>query len=156
ALHVPAIACRFQRAAPSVAPMSEFPFGIVGFDLDGTLLDTHRDLGAAVNHALELAGRPPIPVGDVRGLVGGGAHRMVERALLATGGLVPEAEFARLHTALLGFYEDHIADETRLFPGGQAMLDALATRGVRLAVVTNKRESLAVKLFAALGLSARF
>ena len=36
-------------------------FDIVGFDLDGTLLDSHEDLAAAVNHALALAGRPPVP-----------------------------------------------------------------------------------------------
>ncbi|MEO8104705.1 MAG: HAD hydrolase-like protein, partial [Betaproteobacteria bacterium] len=66
--------------------MSDFPFPIVGFDLDGTLLDTLDDLGAAVNHALALAGRPTVPVAEVRHLIGGGARKMLERALDLTGG----------------------------------------------------------------------
>lgn len=135
--------------------MSGFPFGIVGFDLDGTLLDTEADLAAAVNHAVGLAGRPAIPAGEVRSLIGGGGRKMLQRALVLTGG-VPEAEFADLYKQMLRFYEANIAVETRLFPGGEAMLDALAARGVKLAVVTNKLESLAVKLFRELGLASRF
>jgi phosphoglycolate phosphatase len=136
--------------------MSAIHFDIVGFDLDGTLLDTHGDLGAAVNHALGIAGRDPVPAGEVRHLVGGGAQKMLERALAVTGGPVAEPEFGRLYGELLTFYEDNIAVHTRLYPGGEAMLDALGARGVKLAVVTNKLESLAVKVLDALDLSRRF
>ena len=135
--------------------MATFPFDVVGFDLDGTLLDTHEDLAAAVNHALALIGRVPVPASVVRGLVGGGARLMLERALTMTGG-IPEYDFDRLHAELLTFYEGNIAVHTRLFPGGLAMLDALAARGVKLAVVTNKLEGLAVRLFDELALSDRF
>ena len=41
--------------------MPDLPFATIGFDLDGTLLETHRDLGAAVNHALALGGFEPVP-----------------------------------------------------------------------------------------------
>jgi phosphoglycolate phosphatase len=140
----------------SATPPQPFPFAIVGFDLDGTLLDTHGDLGAAVNHALGLAGRAPVAFAEVRGLVGGGARKMLERALALTGGPVPDQEFAGLHRELLTFYENNIAVHTRLFPGGEAMLDALAARGAQIAVVTNKLESLALRLFGELGLSSRF
>src|SRR3546814_13127292 len=58
--------------------------------------------------------------------------------------------------SLLAFYEDNIAVESRLFSGGEAMLDGLAARGVKLAVVTNKLERFAVKIFDQLGLSDRF
>jgi phosphoglycolate phosphatase len=135
--------------------MATFPFDVVGFDLDGTLLDTHEDLAAAVNHALALVDRAAVPAGEVRKLVGGGARLMLERALTMTGG-IPEAEFERLHGELLAFYEANIAVHTHLFPGGLAMLDGLAARGVRLAVVTNKLEGLAVKLFDELALADRF
>lgn len=136
--------------------MSTFPFDIVGFDLDGTLLDTHEDLAAAVNHALSLESRDPVPAADVRDLIGGGARRMLERALQITGGPVPDDRFEEMHQALLAYYEAHIAVHSRLFPGGEDMLDALIREGVRLAVVTNKREHLAVKLLDQLDLTARF
>ncbi|MBX9645260.1 MAG: hypothetical protein K2W91_14325 [Novosphingobium sp.] len=50
------------------------PFDIVGFDLDGTLLDTSRDLGVALNHALGTIGRPEVPYEEVRNLIGGGTY----------------------------------------------------------------------------------
>ena len=130
-------------------------FDIVGFDLDGTLLDSHADLGAAVNHALALAGRPPVPIGEVRALIGGGGRTMLRRALALTGG-VPEAEFDALHSALVDYYEANIAVHSRLFPGGLAMLDALAAAGVKLAVVSNKLERLSVRVLEELGLASRF
>lgn len=136
--------------------MNRFPFDIVGFDLDGTLLDTHADLGAAVNHALAQIGRPAIPVAQVRDLIGGGARQMLNRALAVTGGGLPEEEIASLHRDLIAFYDQNIAVHTTLFPGGAEMLDALATEGVRIAVVTNKLEQLAVKVLGELGLSPRF
>lgn len=136
--------------------MNQFPFDIVGFDLDGTLLDSHGDLAHAVNHALSLDGRPPIRASDVRSLIGGGAKKMLARALEVTGGAVAEARFEELHQSLLKFYENNIAVETRLFPGGEAMLDGLVQRGVKLAVVTNKLERFAVRIFEELGLSQRF
>ena len=135
--------------------MAPFPFDIVGFDLDGTLLDTHADLGAAVNHALALAGRAPVPIGEVSALIGGGGRVMLRRALALSGG-ADEAEIPALHDALLSFYEANIAVHTRLFPGGEAMLDALAEAGVKLAVVTNKLEALAVRVLDELGLTTRF
>jgi phosphoglycolate phosphatase len=130
-------------------------FAIVGFDLDGTLLDTSGDLGAAVNHALELIGRDPVPVGSVSGLIGGGARLMLRRALVLTGGedgIDQEALFARL----LSFYEANIAVHTALYPGTAAMLDALEAAGTKIAVVTNKREAMTLRLFDALGLTQRF
>ncbi len=135
--------------------MTDFPFDIVGFDLDGTLLDTHEDLGAAVNHALALAGRPPVPLAGMRSLIGGGAKRMLERAL-SDGGALPEAEFKPLYRQLLEYYEANIAVHSRLFPGGEAMLDDLAARGVKIAVVTNKFERFARLVLDELGLASRF
>ncbi len=65
--------------------MVKLPFQIVGFDLDGTLLDTAADLGAAVNHALALVGRAAIPPAQVSALIGGGSRLMLGRALELTG-----------------------------------------------------------------------
>lgn len=132
-----------------------FPFDIVGFDLDGTLLDTSGDLADAVNFALGQAGRPPLPLEEVRPMIGGGARLMLERGLDKSGGCSPEL-LAGLYPRLLDFYRDNIANSSRPFPGMPEALDALAARGMRLAIVTNKFEALALRLLDALGLSSRF
>ena len=131
------------------------PFDIVGFDLDGTLLDTAGDLGVALNHALATIGRSPVPQAEVRGLIGGGSALMLRRALALTGG-DEGIDFDGLRQVLIAHYADNIAHHTALFPGGAEMMDELAAAGVKLAVVTNKPHALAVKLFDELGLSPRF
>ena len=136
--------------------MPNAPFAIVGFDLDGTLVDSALDLGPAVNHALELAGRAPVTPPQVRHLIGGGARKMLERGFAETGGPVPEAEFERGYAALMAHYEAHIADHTVPFDGCLAALDALVARGCQLAVITNKVELLTLKLLGALGMRDRF
>lgn len=134
--------------------MSDFPFQIVGFDLDGTLVDSLSDLAAAVNHALSLTGRAPLSVTEVRPMIGQGARHMLEQGLIATGG-VPEGGAESLYRELMAYYEAHIAVHSRVFPGVTDMLDQLDALGVHAAVVTNKAERPARKLLAELGLADR-
>ena len=133
----------------------DFPFAIVGFDLDGTLLDTSEDLAAAANHALSVAGRAPLPIADVIARVGAGTRAMLTQVLEATGG-ADDGLVDRLLPELLTYYEAHMTVHTRPYPGALAALDALAARGVRLGVVTNKLERFAVALLSATGLADRF
>lgn len=135
--------------------MTDFRFATVGFDLDGTLLDTAADLGAAVNHALSLVDRQPVPSGQISSLVGGGSRLMLRRALALTGG-EDGVDIEALYAPLLAHYEANIAVHTRLYPGGLAMLEALAGRGVQVAMVTNKPQHLALKLLGELDLLSRF
>ena len=64
---------------------ADFPFDVVAFDLDGTLADTAPDLTAALNHALSMLGRPPVPAEHVRHMVGHGARALLQKGLAATG-----------------------------------------------------------------------
>lgn len=119
-----------------------FPFDVVGFDLDGTLLDTSGDLAAAVNHALASAGRATLSVDEVRPMIGGGSRHMLAQGMARTGGCT-EAELDVLQQRLLHYYEAHIAVHTTPFPGCIDALDLLEDMGVRVAVMTNKTERLA-------------
>lgn len=134
--------------------MPPFPFDIVGFDLDGTLLDTGDDLTAAINHTLSLAGRRQLSRAEALSYVGGGVQQLIRNALVATGGTEPalEADLLPRHSE---WYRAHLTDHTRPFPGAVAALEALAARGVAMGVATNKREAISRELLDRLGL-ARF
>jgi phosphoglycolate phosphatase len=134
--------------------MADFPYDVVGFDLDGTLLDTAWDLGVALNHALTLIGRPTIPLEEVHTLIGGGTGQMLRAGLARTGG-IDEAILPDLTERLVKFYAENIALHTALYPGGEAMLAGLEARRVQIAIATNKREDLARRVLDELGLSHR-
>lgn len=136
-------------------PMVEIPFDIIGFDLDGTLLDTSGDLAAAVNHAITAIGRPAYPPDAIRPFVGKGARVMLERALAASGECTPALLDDRL-PVLLDYYQQNLAIHSIPYPGCVAMLDALAARGLKLAICTNKAERFAIPLMEQIGLSDRF
>ena len=135
--------------------MANFPFDIVGFDLDGTLLDTHRDLAEAVNHALALGNFEPVPVDHAKDLIGGGAKVMLARAIDEQGGL-PSDEFRLLYKQMLAYYGKNCTVWTAQFPHASDVLAELERRGVRMAVVTNKFESFARDILTRLGLIGCF
>lgn len=135
--------------------MTHNSFDIVGFDLDGTLVDSSADLAAAVNDTLAFAGRPLLSVEKVMTMVGGGAKHMLAQGLEATGGCTPE-EFRPLYKRMLAYYAEHLSVHTRPFPGAVAALDRLTALGIKTAVVTNKFEALAHTLLSDLGMHDRF
>jgi len=133
-----------------------FPRPTIAFDLDGTLVDTAPDLLAALNFVLGESGLAPIEAEQVRSLVGGGARVMIERGLASHGVAPQAADVDRMFEDFLRFYEKHIADYSKPFPGCVEMLDALAAQGARLIVVTNKIERYSVQLLETLALARHF
>ncbi|MGD9924137.1 MAG: phosphoglycolate phosphatase [Pseudorhodoplanes sp.] len=132
------------------------PDPIVVFDLDGTLIDTAPDLIHTLNAILATEGIPAIPAATARPMIGGGVRPLLEQALSERGRFPGEAAMDALFARYIGHYQEHIADRSRPYPGLEAALDRLSSRGFALAVCTNKYEALSLRLLDALGLTARF
>jgi phosphoglycolate phosphatase len=128
----------------------------IAFDLDGTLVDTAPDLIGTLNVLLKEEGLPPLPLADARPFIGRGAKWMIERGFQAAGAALEEARAPELFDRFITRYLDHIADESRPFPGVEAALDQLRAEGARLAICTNKRTDLSLALLDALDLTRRF
>ena len=128
----------------------------LAFDLDGTLVDTAPDLVRAVNHVLGRSGYADVPGAAVRPAVSFGARAMIERGLAINGVTASVSQVDEMLDVFLAYYADNIAEESRPFPALEAVLDRAAAAGARLAVCTNKRVDLSIKLLDALGMSPRF
>lgn len=107
------------------------------FDMDGTILNTLEDLRAAVNHTMRVSGYPERTLDEVRGFVGNGIRKLIERA--APQG-TDSAETDRLFGVFNGYYKEHCADNTKPYDGILDMLKKLRANGVRTAVVSNKAD----------------
>lgn len=129
---------------------------MIVFDLDGTLVDTAPDLVATLNLIFEREGLPPVPYGEARKLIGGGARAMIVRGLEADRRTVTPERLDQLFREFVDHYTAHVADLSRPFPGVTDALDALSASGHALAVCTNKFERQSLLLLDALKLGDRF
>lgn len=122
------------------------------FDFDGTLADTWRDIGSALNATLAEAGLAAASGAQVRAWVGEGVQRLIERAAPA---VAPDA--ARLEALIRRFreiYADCCLETTVLYPGVRECLDQVAAH--RLAILSNKPEGLLRRIAEGLGIAGRF
>jgi len=108
-------------------------FQLFVFDLDGTLVDSRRDIADAANELLVSCGAAEIPEEEIGRMVGDGAARLVARAFAASGVERPPDELERY----LHFYSARLLNHTRPYDGIGTVLESLARRAA-LAVLTNK------------------
>jgi phosphoglycolate phosphatase len=125
---------------------------LVIFDLDGTLIDSLRDLADSANELLAAYGAAPLEEAAVGRMVGEGAGVLVSRLLEARRLDVPHAEAL---ASYLSIYDRRLLEHTRPYEGVEDALAALATR-YRLAVLTNKPAAAAGRVLDALQLSRWF
>jgi len=105
------------------------------FDLDGTLIDSAPDLGAAADEMRTSRGMPPLPLDRYRPMAGAGARGMLGVAF----GISPQHEdFPALREEFFRNYEQRMTQHTRAFDGVPELLQALVARGLAWGVVTNK------------------
>lgn len=126
------------------------------FDLDGTLAETAPDLIATLNVILTKEGCRALPLEDARSMIGAGMRTLIRRGFQADGMELADEKVEVLFHDFLAYYEAHIADETKLYPGLTAALDRFEAAGWRFAVCTNKLEQTSRVLLKALGIDQRF
>lgn len=103
------------------------------FDLDGTLVDSKKDLTTSVNHVRATFGLSTLSEQEISAFIGDGAQMLIQRAL------GPDAAGSDVQAGLqlfLSYYREHMLDESVLYPGVSATLRRLSD--CRLAVLTNK------------------
>ena len=113
----------------------KFNFDTYIFDLDGTLLNTLRDLAASVNAALRMHNMPERTIEEVRLFVGNGVKKLMERAI--PQGL-DNPDFEQTYADFRAHYMQHNLDTTAPYPEVMEMLENLRRRNKRIAVVSNK------------------
>lgn len=138
-----------MRAA---ADSSRFPFDLIVFDLDGTLLDTLQDLCESANEMVTAYGGRPLAADQVARMVGEGVGVLVERVIAATGIPIAQAEAAE---RFVGIYNGRLTRCTRPYRGIPDLLRALSPQ-IPMAVLTNKPTAAAVAMLEDLGLAAHF
>lgn len=124
------------------------------FDLDGTLIDSKRDLANAVNATREQMGMGALPEELIFSFVGNGAPMLIRRSL---GEGATEENIERALVFFLAYYKEHALDTTVPYPGvkeGLEHLDRHADMG--MAVLTNKPVRISKAILEGLGLSPHF
>lgn len=137
---------------PRCESILDSPMPLIVFDLDGTLIDSRRDLADAANALILEHGGTPLPVEDITAMIGEGAALLVRRALRAAGHGAADAEVALKR--FLELYDERLLVHTRLYEGTREALETLAARAP-LAILTNKPQRPTERILDGLGI-ARF
>ncbi|MEN6387318.1 MAG: HAD-IA family hydrolase [Candidatus Cryosericum sp.] len=127
-------------------------FDLYVFDLDGTLVDTRRDIATAVNHVLDLHARPAAELSTIISWVGDGLDDMMARAFKTD-----DPEFIeQLVDEFRLFYAEHCTDFSCLYDGCSETLASLRASGPHLSVLTNKPQDLSIEILRRLGIFEHF
>jgi N-acetyl-D-muramate 6-phosphate phosphatase len=107
------------------------------FDLDGTLIDSAPDLGAAADKMRTDRGMPSLPLEQYRPMAGAGARGMLKIGF----GIAPDhTDFAAMREEFFQNYERNLVERTYAFDGIAEMLDHLKNQGIAWGIVTNKSQ----------------
>jgi phosphoglycolate phosphatase len=142
--------------------LSGRPVKLLAIDLDGTLVDSAPDIAHCVGSALEAVGLSRPGEARTRVWIGDGLETLIARAITHAGGAQGESSESgetRHSAALRAFlvcYRDNLFVRSRLYPDVITTLDALATRGMRLCCITNKRLAFSEDLLVQAGIRDRF
>jgi phosphoglycolate phosphatase len=123
------------------------------FDLDGTLIDSRRDLADSANAMLATYGAPPLAQETVAAMVGCGAATLVARVIAAANVSAPLDEALE---RFLASYDQRLSTHTRPYDGIPRMLDDLSNAQTSMALLTNKPLAQSIRLLEIFGLAKYF
>ncbi len=129
------------------------PVKLILFDLDGTLIDSSVDITNAINYAIKPYNINPLTPRETINLIGEGITRLMEKIIQNN---MPHLTIDKviLINSFLEFYSEHLLDNTTIYPSVKKTLEELQL--YKKAVISNKRETLSIKLLEGLGLLQYF
>ncbi len=137
---------------------NRFPLAVdaVLLDLDGTLVDTAPDLAAAANQMLRDLDRPTVELEQIRGWVGDGAKKLVERVLLDGENRADLSVIERGYELFFKHYARLVCDQSLPYPGVMQTINTLCRQRLLLGCVTNKPERFTRPLLEQLAMDVYF
>lgn len=127
---------------------ADMPLKAVLFDLDGTLIDSRKDIAAAANVSRRLFGLAPLPEDTIGSYVGNGIMYLLVKSIESGD---PD-RLKEAHRIFKDYYRDHAVDATVVFPGAFELLEMLKKKNVKMGVVSNKPQEFTDLILKKLGL----
>lgn len=133
-------------------PRSRSQLRLALFDLDGTLVDSAPDIAVAVNELLRVHGLAAHPLDVVRGMIGHGIRKLVERAFAAHGIALEGEKLSERHSEMMDIYGHRLTELTTLREGAFEAVRSARRMGLNSGVVTNKPEGFSRSILAHFGM----
>jgi phosphoglycolate phosphatase len=135
------------RRNPMISPLKA-----VLFDLDGTLVDSEKDIAEAANYTREHYGLKRVSDSVIAEYVGNGVYTLLEKSL----GTTNQAKILEAYEIFQEHYRLHLADFTKTFPGTFDLLNLLKDKNIKMGVVSNKPQEFTTSVLEKLNLAPYF
>lgn len=119
---------------------------MVVFDLDGTLLNTLRDINSALNYGLSLYSIPPLSLFETRSIIGRGLRNATEAAILKSGVRIEDEEVDLMYEMIISYYNNHPSTYSSFYPGIEELLKRIEENGMKMAILSNKKDEIVQKI----------
>jgi phosphoglycolate phosphatase len=116
-------------------------FQTIIFDLDGTLIDSLEDIADAMNHTMATFGFPTHNYQAYKYFVGGGLMNLVKSSVPKSALENPQV-LQQCFDTMVDYYRKNLTRKTRLYPEIEELLDILTSKGIKMAILSNKRDEL--------------